>query len=145
MSFREKSAWISFICIAVVFGYYFATLFGTVADNPDANPFQDRELVRLFYGSIVVLVVLEIVLHTIIAIRAPKEALTPKDERERLIALKATRAGYVVMAVCTILAGVAVVHHPGNLWLLGNIVVLAFVLGEVTRFGAQVVYFRRGG
>jgi MFS family permease len=145
MSFREKSAWISFVCIAVVFGYYFATLFGAVAANPDADPFQDRELLGLFYGSIVVLIVLEVVLHTIVAIRAPKEALTPKDERERLIALKATSVGYLVMAVCTILAGVMVVHHPANRWLLGNIVVLAFVLGEVTRFGAQVVYFRRGG
>lgn len=145
MSFREKSAWISFLCITVVFGYYFATLFMTVAADPDANPFENRDLVTLFYGSVAALIVLEIVLHVIVAIRSPKDALTPKDERERLIALKATTVAYGVMALCTLLAGVMVVHYRSNLWFLGNVVVMAFVMGEVTRFAAQIVYFRRGG
>lgn len=145
MSFREKSAWISFICIAAVFGYYFATLFSTVAAHPNANPFANRELVTLFYGSIAALVALEIVLHVIVAIRSPKDVMTPRDERERLIALKATRVAYLVIALCTILAAVVVVHHHDNRWMLGNVVLLALVIGEMSRFASQIVYFRRGG
>jgi hypothetical protein len=144
MSFKEKSAWISFGCILLVFGCYYFVLFSAFMANPRANLFDNPELVRWFFAAIIVVIVLEIVLHVLIAIRSPKDAAMPKDERERLIGLKAIRNAYTVMVIATILASVIVVHHGDNHWLLGNVVLMVFVLGELVRFGSQGIYHRRG-
>ena len=144
MSFREKSAWISFVSISVVVGYYYTTLFMFLAENLNANPFENPELVTHFFLSVAAITILEIVLHILIAIRSPQQLLAPKDERERLISLQAFRIAYYVMALLSILAAFVIVHHPGGRWGLGNIVLLIVVLGELTRSGGQIVYYRRG-
>jgi len=144
MSFREKSAWISFFTVLIVFGFYFYRTIAYFIENPNANPFEDRELITLFWYSLIAFAALEIVLHVAIAIQSPKEARTAKDERERLIALKAARIAYGAISVGAVLAAVFIVHHPPNPWGLGNVVLLVVVVGEVVRFGSQIAYFRWG-
>jgi hypothetical protein len=137
MSFREKSAWISLICLALVFGVYFGTL---LSSSEEAN-FQESG--HAFVLAVIILVTLEVVLHVLAAWRAP-DARSPADERERLIALKATRVAFYVLAAGAFLASVAIVHAPANRWLLANAVLFAIVTAEVVKFGVQVVLYRRG-
>ena len=86
---------------------------------------------------------LEVVLHVAIAIRSPRDARTPKDERERLIDLKATRVAFPVLLVGTF-AAIGTLHLPASRWIMAHVMLLAIVVAELTRFGAQIVYHRRG-
>ena len=49
------------------------------------------------FALILLFVVLEIVLHVAIAVQSPRDARAPKDERETLIDLKATRTAFYVL------------------------------------------------
>lgn len=138
MSFREKSAWVSFVCILLVFGVYFTALAQAIAGSLDYGT-----VFRIFIGGIVALIVLEIVLHIIIAVQAPRDAAAPKDERDRMIELKATR-----IAFFTLLAGAAIsiftIHLGADVRALANSVLFAIVIAELVKYGSEIVYFRRG-
>ena len=138
MSFREKSAWVSFICIAVVFGIYFSTVFHVLPDW-----WRARDSFHLFLRLVGALVVLEIILHVAIAIQSPREARSPKDEREQLIDLRATRVAFRVLLVGTF-AAIGTLHMPGNRLDMAHVMLLSIVIAELTRFGMQIVYHRRG-
>ncbi len=65
------------------------------------------------------------------------------DERERLINLKATRLASGCYVVGSFLA-VLTLHHGASAVMIGYFFVLAFVLAEIVKYGARVVYYRRG-
>jgi hypothetical protein len=138
MSFREKSAWVSFVTILVVFGIYFwhavRVLIGSV---------EFSAVFRVHVGLIAAFVVLEVVLHIALTLQAPNEAWTPRDERERLIDMRATRVAFQVLVVGA-LAGVGTIHLTSSLWVVSQVVLFAVVVAELVRFGGQIVYFRRG-
>jgi hypothetical protein len=137
-SFREKSAWISFFSFLVVFGIYFGNVLLVLLGHTSARGTQ-----RLFFTLLVVLVAVEVLLHALVAARSPREALTPKDERERLIELKATRIAFFVLVGGALLA-IATTHHGAGTWVLAHCVLFAVVVAELVRFGSQIVFYRRG-
>ncbi len=137
MSFREKSAWISLVSILFVSGFYFLHVPWTL--NPAFSP-------RLFRGllyCIAALVVIEVVAHIVVAIRAPEDAKAPKDERERLIDLKAIRITHYIYVVGSLLA-VSTIHLGANAIAIGYGVLFAFVVGEVVKNVVRIVGHRRG-
>jgi hypothetical protein len=136
MPFREKSAWISLVTTFGVYAYYF----WNVADA-DGRP--GPWLLGLLIGCIVILTVLQIFLHILIALRAPRDAMAPSDERERLIARKSTNIGYYILISGAVIvsAGLMFVGEP---FIMANLLLFALVLAELTKYAAQVVYFRRG-
>lgn len=137
MSFREKSAWISLVSILFVSGFYFLHVPWTL--NPAFSP-------RLFRGllyCIAALVVIEVVAHIVVAIRAPEDAKAPKDERERLIDLKAIRITHYIYVVGSLLA-VSTIHLGANAIAIGYGVLFAFVVGEVVKNVFRIVGHRRG-
>jgi hypothetical protein len=138
MSFREKSAWISFVVIAVVFAAYFWNVARVLAGQVES-----REVYLVSIGLLAAFVVLEIVLHLAVALHSPGEARAARDERERLIELKATRPAFQVLVVGA-LAGVGMIHVTSSTWLMSQVVLLAIVLAELVKFGVQIVYFRQG-
>jgi hypothetical protein len=138
MSFREKSAWISFVLIAVAFGIYFSRVVQVFATGRGRGGVPG-----LFFSLVVALVVLEVALHVAIAIQSPREARTPKDERERLIDMKATRIAFPVLLVGAF-AAIGTVHLDVGRGVMADAMLFAIVLAELTRFGAQIVYHRRG-
>jgi hypothetical protein len=103
MSFREKSAWISLILLCAFGAIYLWNFVRILEDRPAFND------IYLFFALVAALVIAEVVLHLAIAIRSPKEARTPKDERERLIDLKATRAAFYVLMLGAF-ASIGTVH-----------------------------------
>jgi hypothetical protein len=138
MSFREKSAWITFVLL-LGFGYYFGEVL-----NHWLNPGQPHtNHLQLFMLLVIAVVILEIATHTILSIRSPQEAKAPLDERERLIALRATRPAFYVLLVGAFLS-IGTMHLGANTWLLAHCVLLAIWFAELTRFGTQIYYYRRG-
>src|SRR3954463_10744962 len=96
MSFREKSAWISFVLLLML------TLAFVISHHLHPHDAQGRDLIDpayLFFGVLLVFVLLQVGLHVVVAMQSPKEARTPKDERERFIELRAARIGFYTLVV----------------------------------------------
>ena len=136
MSFREKSAWISILTTAGIYGLYFWPIFPS---GLRAGGFHFGRLL----GTIILLVVVQVVLNVALAIFAPKEADAPQDEREKLIDLKATKLGYGVLAGSV---GCACFFGGFDPPIVFNTNALLFILvmAEILRSGCQIVQFRRG-
>jgi hypothetical protein len=138
MSFREKSAWISFVTILVVFGAYFWNIVRITAHRID-----NHTGFVISIGLISAFVLLEIALHVIAVMQSPKEAQAPRDEREQLIQLKATNVAFWVLMACA-LACVGMLHVTRNAWQITQHVLLAVVVAALVKSGVQIMYFRRG-
>jgi len=137
MSFREKSAWITLIAILLVSVLFF--LHGPELFRPVADPWTFHAVV----ASIAAFIVIEVVAYVVLYLRYPKDARTPKDEREQLIGLKATRLAAYVYVVGSFLA-VLTVHHGASAGTVGYLVLVAFVVAEIVNYTARIIYFRRG-
>lgn len=142
MSFREKSAWISLVTTVGVWGTYFWIIGRALLERGSLNG-MSVSTVGLFVGGVVVIVVIQIILAIVMAIVSGKHAETPMDERERLIDLKAARAGFYALN--------AAVFCVSSLWLLGasplvmaNGMLLSMVIAEVFHSGGKIVGYRRG-
>jgi hypothetical protein len=137
MSFREKSAWISFFCVLVFGGFWFRSVVRLeVYHRREANP------MLVFFSLLGALILTEIVLHIAIAARDPKEARTPKDEREKLIDLKAARvAFYVLMAGAWLSIGT--LHLNFDRLRIADSVLGAIIVAELVKFGTQIALYRR--
>ena len=139
MSFREKSAWISFVCLLIFGGLYAWHSFqGEFFRTRGVGPMV------FVFGTMAALVALEIALHVAIAIQSPKEARTPKDERERLIDLRASRVAFYALFVGTLLSIAIGMHLPGaNRFLMANCMMGSILAALMVRFGTQIVLSRR--
>ncbi|HEV2703407.1 MAG TPA: hypothetical protein VGV09_17400 [Steroidobacteraceae bacterium] len=135
MSFREKSAWITLIAILLVSA---AFLFHAPRlSHPGPWDFH------VLLACIAAFAVIEIVSFVVLRLRYPEDARTPIDERERLIHLKATSLAWGVYVVGSFLA-VMTLHHGASAVVIGYLIVLAFVVAELVKYGARIVYYRRG-
>ena len=138
MSFREKSAWITFVLL-LGFGIYF----GNVARHALSPTAPHANFFHLFVLLVVAIVVVEVITHVLITIRSPDEAKTPRDERERLIELRSIRPAYFVLLVGAFLS-IVTMHLGVGTWMLVNCVLFAIWIAELTRYGSQLYHYRRG-
>jgi cytochrome b561 len=132
MSFREKCAWISFILLVLL------AIGVVLPEHVDG-----LRALHYFFSLLLGFVVLQVLLRVIIAIQAPKDARTPKDERERLIDLKAARIGFYAL-VAGVLLAMLFVHVHGNPWSGLHSMMLAVVVAWAIKFASEIVYYRRG-
>lgn len=138
MSFRETSAWITLVTVAICFGVYF----GSIASG-SISP-RGYGAVRLLVICVGTLVVLQLSAHTLAAVLAPKDARAPRDERERLIAWRAQSLGYHVLMVGVL--GLGAAGHFGHpVPDLLNFALLDLVVTALVVAVAQIVLYRRGG
>jgi hypothetical protein len=137
MSFREKSAWVTLVSILLVSVSFFL-------HAPDFfNPDPDRWVLHAAALSIGLFIVIEIVAHVVLFLRFPKDARTPKDERERLIDLKATRLAAYVYVVGSFVAILGPIHGATG-FAVTVFVLLAFVIAEIVNYTARIIFYRRG-
>jgi hypothetical protein len=152
MPFREKLAWISLTSTLLIWGSYFVE----IGLDAAAGRLETGALLGLFVGRVILSVVVEVVLATAAALLTPKEANARADEREQLIALKATNAAYGVLSFGAVIAAVTgalvAVRGAGLLpqteadvaFVSANGVLFALLLAEVVRSTFQIVGYRRG-
>jgi hypothetical protein len=142
LSYQEKSILGSLLAMVVVYGYYFAAVLRD-ASQPEFN-------VGRLVLAVIAIIVIEIVYHIVLAIESKPE---PKDERDILIASKAYRNAYFLLATgaflviaCVIMAGLArdaarIIVTP---FITVNLVLFFMVLAELMKFLTQLFYYRRG-
>jgi hypothetical protein len=138
MPFREKTAWLTLCAILLV-----SVMFWLHAPS-EFNSHSHRWVLLALLVSLGTYVLIEIVGYVVLRLRNPRDAKTPKDERERLIDLKALRFAYYTFVIGTF-AGIFVMLHvvragPGT---IGTVVLAAFVAAQVAKHAARIIYYRR--
>jgi hypothetical protein len=135
MPFREKSAWISFLSMSGICGIYF---WSVIHAGPQVGGLRLGGLL----ATIIALVVVQVVLTVAAAIVTPKEAKAPRDEREKLIELKATRIAYSGLATSVALACFFGAFDPPIVFNT-NALLFVLVTAELLRSSCQIIQYRR--
>jgi hypothetical protein len=139
MSFREKSTWISFVLLLLLFGAFIWPLYGASSGQTDGG-----RLLGYYHNLVLGFVALQVLLHIIVVVQSPKDARTPKDERERLIELKASRIAFYVLVVGVLGATFVGLHVAGNPYLVGYWMLAALMVAWLAKLGGQIIYYRVG-
>lgn len=143
MSFREKLAWTQLLVLLGFGAAYFGPVFGSYLGWAAVPGGQFMWLIACILGLIIGQVVIAVGLAILTVIRSPAEARSPKDERDRQIALLGTRSGFYVLVTGAI-GAMLTVHHGADRLLLMNFMFFALLLAELSRLGTQVFMYRRG-
>jgi hypothetical protein len=136
MSFREKTAWISMLSMLAIYGFYF---WSVLHAGPQVSGFHFGGLL----ATIIALVVVQTVLTIGAAVLSPKEAKAPRDEREKLIELRAMRVAYSGLATSVALACFFGAFDPPILFNT-NALLFILVTAEILRSACQIIQYRRG-
>jgi len=145
MSYEEKSSWVSTLAVLAVSCWYFTTLWPHVVAE-DALP--AAALIGPTAVATVVLVVLQVGGHVLAALLGrPQEA----DERDRLIALRATRLSDFVMGACVFMviahlltSEMGLMPLPSSPAGIAMLLMFSLVASELVDGVARIVGYRRG-
>jgi hypothetical protein len=137
MSFREKTIWVTFVLILLAFVVYF----GEIGFNMATHRHAGLHPVVLMGFLVAAVVVVEIVVHVLLAVRSPGDARAARDERERFIALKATRPAFYVLLVGAFLS-IGTMHLGVSVFVMAHSVLFSIWIAELTRLGTQIYYYR---
>jgi hypothetical protein len=121
--------------MSAIYGFYFWSVFHT---GPHPGAFRIGGLLE----TIVALVAVQVVLYIAVAVVAPKEAKAPRDEREKLIDLKATRTAYSGLATSVALACLFGAFDPPIIFNT-NALLFVLVTAELLRSSCQIIQYRR--
>lgn len=139
MSFREKTAWVTMCAIVLVSVFYWLYIH---------TPFLPHSAPRLLHAmgvSFLVYLSIELVAWLVLRSRNPRDAREPKDEREKLIDLKALRFAYYTLAASALIAVFVTLHVVGaGPATLGMAVFVAFLLSQVVKHAVRIFHYRRG-
>jgi hypothetical protein len=137
MAFREKSAWISLCVTLCAYGAYFFNLAGALLWGRSIG-------LVAWLQTLVALIVVQAALHIVLAALSPKDAQAPEDERERLIAVRASAVAFYILLI-----GVLSVATMGYFLFdklgLGSLVVAAAGVAQTAQYAGVIIGHRRGG
>jgi len=136
VSFREKSAWISLLSMSGIYAVYF---WSVLHSGSLAGGFHFGSLLE----TVIAIAVVQTALTVAVAIVKPGEAKAPRDERENLIDLRATRFAYAALAGSVACACFFGAFTPPIIFNT-NALLFVLVVAEILRSGCQIVQYRRG-
>jgi len=140
MSWEEKSIWASLLIILFVFTGYFSQVF----EGLTAGTLDKAEMLGIFIGAVISVIVLEILLHIVIAVLSVKNADQPRDERDRLFSMKAGNiSGWVLGAAVLTIAFHALMNESSSIW-VANLLLFAVFVSQIVSYSLQLLYYRRG-
>jgi hypothetical protein len=151
MSFREKSIWISLISTLLIFGDYF---FNIIALGNLPEQVAKTAALELSIRAFVLIIIVEIIFQTMLAVSNRKAAKLGADERDKLFEYKGNNFGYSVLVVGVLITlgrMVSLEISPEFIeqfkvldipFLTAHILLFSFILSEVVRFSAQLYYYR---
>ena len=141
MSFREKSAWVTLITLIVLSLAFALHLPRPWTLRPEPSGFMFHVLLI----AIGTFIAIEVIAHIAIAVWSPRDANSPKDEREILIELKSTRVAAFVYAFLS-LGSVSFGLHIASANAIGiaYLILISFVAAEIINYAMRVFYYRRG-
>ena len=130
MAFRERSAWIMSGILILVGGYYLKLVIG-----------DGMAPIAAFVPFVLFTIALSIVAQIGLAIASPREAVSPLDERERLVVVKAAHfASYALATGVVVALGQFLMSQDGMK--LFHAVLTALILGQLAEYGAQIFLLR---
>ena len=138
MPYREKTAWLALIALAFAFGSYFTFVAASAPGGGPAEPTPTWAVCRGRAWAAALVGLAPFYLRR----RAPQEARTPPDERDRAIMRRSLSSAYYVLLAGMILVG-CVLPFNSRGWTIINAAVAMIVAAEVVRNGAVVVSYRR--
>ncbi len=139
LSFREKSLGLLVLSLIVIFGFYFASVLPAQFTNVMPSHIMS------FIGMLILLIVIQIIGNTLIAIASRRElaAKVLSDERDALINLTSSRLGSYVLSFGVSCSLCIALFVPGNFAFVHTL--LAFwVLSQVVETVSQLILYRRG-
>jgi hypothetical protein len=140
MSFREKRAWVTLITLVFILLLFWLHIPPTRMLAPPRSLW----VLHVLGLMIATFVTIEIVASIVMRIRSPRDARTPKDERERLIELKSRAVAWYAFVILS-LGGIFVTLHAGaNEIGIGFVVLFSFVVAEIVNYAMRIFYYRRG-
>ena len=141
LTFQEKSIWTSLITTIVLFSVYFFLAFRVILNDDISDGPEKGVIGVIFVGVVIVFVIIETIVHIVLALQTLPE---DEDERSRLIGLKATRNGAVLLGVGTWMAFFCLAFTGFDPMLVAHLLLSSFILAEIVRFSSQLIYFRMG-
>jgi hypothetical protein len=139
MPYREKTAWLSLIAMAVTFGPYF-TIVATGLFPRDALP-NLRQLGLFAVTAIAQMLILGVG-HLYLGRKSPQEKHSPPDERDRAIMRRSVSSAYYVLIAGMILVG-CVMPFKSSGWTIINAALVMIITAEVVHYGVIVLSYRR--
>lgn len=139
-SLREKGLLTTLLAELGVAAWYFSQV---LQPWPAWGAAVEAVHVGRFVQAVVLLVVLEIVSKTVLALAARRDSEEPLDERDRLIAQRGTRVAYGVLSFGVVCALGAGVFTPGN-FLFTHLLYGALVLAGCLDATVRLFHYRQG-
>ena len=136
MAYREKTAWLTLLCMAVAYGIYFPMM--AMRETPPTL-FDILWSFGVIAGAQAVAVILG---HIVLAIQTPPAARRA-DERDKAIARRGASAGYYTLIAGTILVGVVMPFSEPAPDIV-NAALLAIVIAETVNHALVLLSYRRG-
>lgn len=133
--FRAKSAGGSIIVIFLVIVYY---IVNALAMLPSGEALPDGAL-SLIINSAVLVTILEIVLQIVLVIGAGK--VEEYSERDALVNAKASQNAHHILRLGIVISFLSL-FGKATLFTLMSIIIVAFFLSEIVRFGSQFFYYQ---
>ena len=139
LTFREKTLWLSLVSLVVVYAVYFATALS------DFSAQIASVHVSAFVGMLIILITIQIVGNTVLAIANRRElaASVQSDERDTLIRLKGTQLGFYVLVIGVFVSLCLAVLVPGN-FVFVHVLLAFWVLAQATETLSRLIFYRRG-
>ena len=139
ISFREKTAWaMAAILIAGGLFYFDKVVHLSRAIEETAPP-----IIGFVIAYVILIVIASVILMSVLAVSAGKEANAPADEREKIITAKAGNwAGYVLALPALGALWHYSVNMDGNM--LFHLIFLSLMLSQISEYVFQIFLYRRG-
>lgn len=139
MPFREKSAWLMAICLGLVSVGYVALVMKMSSAIGQLVP----PLIPLIVVFTIALTALAVGSHIVVAVFAPRDAAARADERDRTISTRASAwSSYVFATGIALALGLYLLCRSGDL--LFYSVFGSWVLAQLSEYGFQIAFYRRG-
>jgi len=139
MPYREKTAWLSLLAMAVTFGPYFTM---TAARSLPNEPMPNLRQLGLFAVTAIVQLLILGAGHLFLRHGAVQEARMPLDERDQAIMRRSVSSAYYVLIAGMILVG-CIMPFTSSGWKIINAAVFMIIAAEVVHYGVVVFSYRR--
>ncbi len=138
MPYREKTAWLALIAMAVTFGPYFAL----VQIAPPSAELPNLGQLAIFGTAAITQLLILGAGHLYLRLSAPQDARIPPDERDQAILRRSISSAYYVLLIGMILVGVIMPFTTGG-WEIVNSALFMIVIAEAVSYSVIVVSYRR--
>lgn len=139
MPYREKTAWLSLMAMALTFGPYF-TLSGMGYLPETALPNWNQ--LGLYAKTALSQVALLGIGHLYLRHQSPVEARIPPDERDQNIMLRARTLAYYMLMAGMIFVGVVMPFTKSG-WQITNAALFMIIVAEVVYYSGVVFCYRK--